>query len=84
MAYYLRLDYLALESLRAVVQICDLVRSSFLCIGWLSLILLQAADNIAVLDGGKIVEYGRHEELSKGTGLYSALVSSQSLALSGV
>lgn len=45
---------------------------------------LQAADNIAVLDGGKIVEYGRHEELSKGRGLYSALISSQSLALSGV
>lgn len=44
---------------------------------------VQAADNIAVLDNGHVVEQGTHEELSQQHGLYSQLISSQSLQLSG-
>ena len=43
----------------------------------------QAADQIAVLDNGRIVEQGTHDELAKEHGLYSQLISSQSLQLSG-
>lgn len=44
---------------------------------------MQAADQIAVVDGGKIIEQGTHEELAAHEGLYSQLISSQSLQLSG-
>ncbi|KAK9792243.1 hypothetical protein WJX73_005289 [Symbiochloris irregularis] len=44
---------------------------------------VQAADQIAVLDGGQIIEQGTHEELAARGGLYSQLISSQSLQLSG-
>jgi ABC-type multidrug transport system fused ATPase/permease subunit len=43
---------------------------------------VQSADNIVVLDDGRIAEQGTHEALLKTAGLYSQLVSSQSLALS--
>lgn len=44
---------------------------------------LQAADQIAVLDNGHIIEQGTHEALAQHHGLYSQLISSQSLQLSG-
>jgi ABC-type multidrug transport system fused ATPase/permease subunit len=34
---------------------------------------------IVVLDGGKIVERGTHEELSRGTGLYARIAARQRL-----
>ena len=43
---------------------------------------VQAADNIVVVDNGEIIEQGSHEELVSSCGLYSKLVSSQSLKLS--
>lgn len=43
---------------------------------------VQAADNIVVVDNGEIIESGSHAELVSGAGLYSKLVSSQSLKLS--
>jgi ABC-type multidrug transport system fused ATPase/permease subunit len=33
------------------------------------------ADRIAVLDGGRLVEYGRHDELARGGGVYQRLLS---------
>ena len=42
---------------------------------------VQSAAQIVVLEGGKIEELGTHAELVAGGGLYSQLVSSQSLAL---
>jgi len=43
---------------------------------------VQAADNIIVVDNGEIIEQGPHAELVSSGGLYSKLVSSQSLKLS--
>jgi len=43
---------------------------------------VQAADQIVVVDNGEIIEKGSHAELVAGAGLYSKLVSSQSLNLS--
>lgn len=43
---------------------------------------VQSADQIVVLEGGRIEEMGTHAELVEHGGLYSMLVSSQSLALS--
>lgn len=43
---------------------------------------VQAADNIVVVDNGEIIEQGSHAELVASGGLYSKLVSSQSLKLS--
>lgn len=42
----------------------------------------QAADQIAVLDAGKVVELGTHDELIEQGGYYKRLISSQSLSLS--
>jgi ABC-type multidrug transport system fused ATPase/permease subunit len=43
---------------------------------------VQAAQQIVVLDGGRVAEIGTHDELVKKHGLYSELVSTQSLGLS--
>lgn len=42
----------------------------------------QAADQIAVLDAGSVVELGTHEELVAQGGRYKQLINSQSLSLS--
>lgn len=44
--------------------------------------LSQAAQQIVVLDGGQVAEVGAHSELVERNGLYSELVSTQSLSLS--
>ncbi|NNC69325.1 MAG: ABC transporter ATP-binding protein [Flavobacteriaceae bacterium] len=41
---------------------------------------IQKADNIVVLQKGKIVEHGKHQELLKKEGIYKKLVEMQSLA----
>ncbi len=51
-------------------------RTSFIIAHRLSTI--RNADNILVLDGGRIVESGSHEELMAREGLYSRMYSSQS------
>lgn len=38
---------------------------------------IRNADNIVVMDGGRIVEQGRHGELLRAAGAYSRLVNSQ-------
>lgn len=43
---------------------------------------VQAADQIAVLDAGRVVELGTHEELTARGGRYKELINSQSLSLS--
>lgn len=43
---------------------------------------LQAAKQIVVLDNGRVAEIGTHDQLVKRGGLYSELVSTQSLSLS--
>ena len=45
---------------------------------------VQAAEQIVVLDAGRIAEVGTHEELLRQQGQYSRLVSTQSLSLSNV
>lgn len=42
---------------------------------------VQAADQIAVLDAGRVVELGTHEELTARGGRYKELINSQSLSL---
>ncbi len=42
---------------------------------------LQSADQIAVLDAGKVVELGTHDDLMQQGGFYKRLISSQSLSL---
>lgn len=43
---------------------------------------LQAAQQIVVLDGGRVAEIGTHDGLVEKNGLYAELVSTQSLSLS--
>ncbi len=45
---------------------------------------MQAAEQIVVLDGGRVTEVGTHEELLRQNGQYARLVSTQSLSLSNV
>jgi len=42
---------------------------------------LMAADNILVLDKGRLVESGTHDELIKNTGIYRKIYDIQSVAL---
>ena len=42
---------------------------------------IKEADQILVLDGGKIVQRGKHEELVESGGLYSELYQRQDLSL---
>ena len=51
---------------------------SFICI----LCVLQAAEQIVVLEQGQVREVGTHDELVKRKGVYADLVSSTSLSLS--
>jgi ATP-binding cassette subfamily B protein len=44
---------------------------------------IQAADQILVLDGGRIVERGRHSELLRARGLYAELFATQFAAAAG-
>ena len=44
----------------------------------------QAAEQIVVLNGGRIAETGTHTELTQRGGQYAKLVSTQSLSLSNV
>ena len=46
------------------------------------LLCAQAAEQIIVLDSGRVVEVGTHEELVRRGGQYEKLVSTQSLSLS--
>lgn len=43
---------------------------------------VQAANQIVVLEDGHVVEMGTHKELASKQGLYSQLISNQSLTLS--
>ncbi|CAK0787986.1 hypothetical protein CVIRNUC_011208 [Coccomyxa viridis] len=45
---------------------------------------IQAAEQIVVLDNGRVAEVGSHKELTEKGGLYARLVSTQSLSLSNV
>ncbi|BDA40377.1 mitochondrial potassium channel ATP-binding subunit [Coccomyxa sp. Obi] len=45
---------------------------------------IQAAEQIVVLDGGRVAEVGNHIDLTQRGGLYAKLVSTQSLSLSNV
>ena len=45
-------------------------------------LLLQAAEQIVVLEQGQVREVGTHDELVKRNGVYADLVSSTSLSLS--
>ena len=42
----------------------------------------QAAEQIIVLDSGRVAEVGTHQELVRRGGRYAQLVSTQSLSLS--
>lgn len=44
---------------------------------------IRRADKIFVMESGGLVEQGRHEELVRASGLYSRLVRSQELSLTG-
>jgi len=46
----------------------------------MSVILVKKADKIIVMDAGKIVESGTHNELLKAGGYYSNLYEAQFLA----
>lgn len=46
--------------------------------------LVQAAEQIVVLDNGQVAEVGSHKELIDKKGRYARLVSTQSLSLSNV
>ena len=50
----------------------------------LSAMLVQAAEQIVVLDNGQVAEVGSHKELIDKKGRYARLVSTQSLSLSNV
>jgi ABC-type multidrug transport system fused ATPase/permease subunit len=41
---------------------------------------VQAANQIAVVEDGRVTELGTHDELQKQGGLYQELVSSQTLS----
>ena len=45
---------------------------------------VQAAEQIVVLDNGRVAEVGSHKELTEKGGQYAKLVSTQSLSLSNV
>ena len=45
---------------------------------------VQAAEQIVVLDNGRVAEMGSHKELTDRGGQYARLVSTQSLSLSNV
>lgn len=65
------------EPYRACTQLTYLSQLSNLILA-----ALQAAQQIVVLDGGQVAEIGTHDELVQRSGLYSELVSTQSLSLS--
>jgi len=45
---------------------------------------MQAAEQIVVLDNGRVAEIGSHKELTEKGGQYAKLVSTQSLSVSNV
>lgn len=45
---------------------------------------VQAAEQIVVLDNGRVAEIGSHKELTEKGGQYAKLVSTQSLSVSNV
>ena len=47
-------------------------------------VCLQAAEQIVVLDNGRVAEVGSHKELTDRGGQYARLVSTQSLSVSNV
>jgi ABC-type multidrug transport system fused ATPase/permease subunit len=47
----------------------------------LGLATIQSADRVAVLDGGRLVELGNHEELLKRGGAYARLWDLQKLGV---
>jgi ATP-binding cassette subfamily B protein len=69
------LDSLSEEQIQNALQRVMQGRSSLVIAHRLSTIL--AADKILVMDGGRLVEQGRHEQLLARNGLYSTLYETQ-------